>query len=199
MKNKIIVMLVCMFAISLVSAVPQVIFTSVNMTINNGNFSLQGEGINAQDTFPVIGNCSFNYNRQNIPITFSRDIGENSTDVAVLIKALSENQNISDDWKKCITENSMLNATLTQYNNQGLSLSEYTQCKTDVTTCNANIQTMNANNSAASKELDEIKQQRMFLIIGLAILGYGCYYFWNKTKIKPARSPLDGIPSDIKV
>ena len=103
--RKILIFLL-LLVIPFVSAVPQVIFTDLNLTINSSgegmaNFRLLGEGLDAQSSFSTNGNCSFSYSRYNIPMTFSRDFQRNETDMAILLHALSTNANATELFFNC--------------------------------------------------------------------------------------------------
>jgi hypothetical protein len=66
-----------------------------------GNYKILGEGLIAQTTFTIDGNCSFNYQRNQIPMTFSRDVAQNDTDLATLIHALVISNNVTRDYVEC--------------------------------------------------------------------------------------------------
>lgn len=193
--KKILITLMCIAFVSLASAVPQVIFTSVNLSITNGTYKLVGEGLNAQETFAIPANCSFSYERLNIPITFSRDIGENSTDVAILMRALSSNENTTAKWQACVLETANLNATVNNCLTNQKYETNFTQCKTDLGVCTTTQQDKSSQVSSINAELVKVKQQRMYLVIALIAVGLFCYNLYTKTNIKSADSPVRGLPT----
>lgn len=141
MKNKLLICLSMMlFCISFISAVPQVIFSDINMsiwsnqtivgntTVTTGSYSLTSEGLNAVTTFGVNGNCSFSYSRDKIPITFSRDVTQNDTDLATLIHSLAINNNMSRQWQECIVNLSICNNDVGYKGNYSLAKDQLDIC-----------------------------------------------------------------------
>lgn len=190
-----VVILVLLFVGSFVNAVPQVIFSELNISITNGSYSIIGEGLNAQDSFSVNGNCSFNYSRIRIPITFSRDFESNNTDVAVLINALAKNYNISNKWEQCVLEVAHLNSSYTQCAGKAAFESNYTTCMIDFTNCDATRAAYSEQMTAKNAEVSTLRQQQLFLIIGLAVAVFFAFNFYNKNRIKLVDSPLSQLPS----
>jgi len=173
------------------SATPQVIFSSFNLSIGNNTWQISGEGINANDVFT----CGTNYTRNNIPITLSRDFQQNDTDVAVLIHSLANNNNVSRQWEQCIREKIEITNNLTtciastiNYQNYSIKLNELTSCQSSLGTYNTQI-------ADSNKKLADITWQRNALAFVVIALGFVCWNYYNKSKIKTIEGPYKQLPN----
>jgi hypothetical protein len=191
--------IIMLFCISFISAVPQVVFTSINLTINNGTYKIIGEGINAQDNFGVNGNCTFNYERQNIPITFSREIGENSTDIAILIRALASNDNMSAKWQDCMNNLSRVSNNLSICSIDTGYKQNYSDCSYQLITTQSDRDKYQEQITTKNNEINELANLRNILIGACAVLGFLLWNTWNKKNKMMAESPVRGLPSNIKI
>lgn len=202
MRNLMIFAIAISF-ISLAYAVPQVIFTSINMTIE-GNcstivYKIAGEGINAKDssffaTNLNLSNCSMNatYYKENIPITFSRDFVENQTDIAVLISALKINNNISKMWQECVFNLSTCMAGFGYEEN-------YTACLNDLQIFQSSNTEKQNQITSNNTRINELTTQRT-LIGAAAIIGIiAAFYFYRKNKPKIVRSSINELPSSARM
>jgi len=185
-KNKKMKYLSLLFAIVLlsffVSATPYAIFTEVNLTITNGTWWLKGEGIDATDTFSVDENCNFHYERTDIPITFSREIEQNETDVAILLRSLAINSNITIWWHDCISN-------LTECKHDIVYESNYSVCKSNLELCSTSKEDKNKDIIEKNKEIEALKSHRFFLIVIAGICGIAAWKFRKESVVRTARSP----------
>lgn len=179
------------FGICFTSAVPQVVFSSINLSINNGTWQISGEGINAQDSF----SCGVNYTRENIPITLSRDFQQNDTDVAILINALAQNSNASKQWESCLSEKQQVTNNLTICLSNRIEFSNYTEAKAELANCNINLNTYNSQISDSNKQISDITSQRNILALIAVVLAFFAYRFHQQTKVKTVPSPLKQLPT----
>lgn len=198
--KKINLILSCIFSLvlflSFISAVPQVILSSFNLTIYNNTWKINGEGINAVDLISVNGNCTMNYFRQDIPITFTRDFEPNQTDVAVLISALAKNYNISDQWQRCVVEYAQVNKSLTDcLPKAAIADGNYTSLQVSYGSCVTARDQFSKQVSDQNAEVSTLKQTQMFLIVGLVIVAFLAYNFYNKSRVRVIDSPLSQLPS----
>lgn len=198
MKYKLFLLL---FVLSLatVSAVPQVIFSEINLTITNGSYTLKGEGISATDDFPVNGNCTFNYERNNIPMTFSRNFDANDTDVAILIDALADNLNISDQWKSCVVERSNLNASLLSCQTDVGYESNYTECNSQLVSCQSISSERSRSTSEAEERADEMENQRNLAFLAAVVAIVVAFTFYRKANVQTKKSPFDELPGNVRM
>jgi len=203
-KMKYLIILAIIFAglIGSVSATPQVIFSSVNFTIEANSTSLyykiNGEGVSASETFNLnlnVSNASsFNFSlyRSQIPIAFSRDVCEN-LDMAVLIKALSSNLNITEDWRTCVTRLSVCESTRLDAENSSSIKNQLNYCNNAATTKDASI-------TVKDSEIENLKSQRMlFGAVGIAGTGLA-WYFYKKNTPKTLTTPgLSQLPRSQRI
>ena len=203
-KMKYLIILAIIFAglIGNVSATPQVIFSSVNLTIEANSTSLyykiNGEGVSASETFNLnlnVSNASsFNFSlyRSQIPIAFSRDVCEN-LDMAVLIKALSSNLNITEDWRTCVTRLSVCESTRLDAENSSSIKNQLNYCNNAATTKDASI-------TVKDSEIENLKSQRMlFGAVGIAGTGLA-WYFYKKNTPKTLTTPgLSQLPRSQRI
>jgi hypothetical protein len=177
----------------LVSAVPQVIFSSLNLTIDNNGYHLWGEGLEARDTFP--NNQIINYEKYNIPITFSREIYPNSTDSAILMNAIATNLNMTYKWQDCMNQLIDMDINLSLCIQDKGYRGNYLDCQNSLSICNANLNTANA----AVEELKTVKSQRMVLILVCIGLAFAAWTYYNKANVKKVESPYKQFPSEAKL
>lgn len=197
MKKIILTMLFVMAVLTLVSATPQVFFTDINITINNGTLSIRGEGITASDTInvPNVTGCSISYERNKIPITITREIGENNTDVAVLIRALAGNNNITHQWQECVKLQSELNSSLNVCNIDRGYKDNYTVCNNQLIISSNAQQTYTTQIGDKNKEIEQIKQQRL-IFGGIALVcAYLAWHYNRKGQARTTRGPVADLPS----
>lgn len=187
------------FNFSFVSAVPQVIFSEVNISIVNGSYTLKGEGLSATDTFPINGNCSFDYKRDRIPITFSRDLEGNNTDVAILINALNKNINATVMLEKCSRERNEIQTNYTICMLDVGYKGNFTECKDALSGCRNQLDSVNGDTVDKQKELDELKQQRN-ISLGIALVAIaGAVYMYRKNNVQTKRNPFEDLPSNTRM
>lgn len=195
MMKQILFLVFGIFLIGFVSAVPQVVFSNVSVTINvtgsNMTYHIFGEGVDATETIVLnVTNVTstsdlLDYTRTAIPIQFSRDVCGN-LDTAVLINGLAKNNNITQLWQNCIMDFAKCNAT------SDLAL-QYPQVKTSYDSCS---------NALISKqtELDNINSQRTLLIIAAAGGALLAWYFWRQVTPKTVATPgLSGLPRSTRM
>lgn len=189
-----LIMVSLLVSVGLVTAVPQVIFSDINITINSttsgnntvGNYILLGEGLNAATTFVVNGNCSFNYNRANIPLTFSREVAENDTDMATLIRWINENKNMSDQWKECTMN---LSVCMNDVGYKG----NYTQTKNELDICYRARDDYSRQITELNSKVSTLTSWRnMGVIAGIIGIGLAVYFF-RKQMIKTMTNPYSGV------
>jgi hypothetical protein len=194
-----IVLSVLASTISFVSAVPQVIFSEVNVSIVNGTYTLKGEGLSATDTFPVNGNCSFDYKRDKIPITFSRDLEGNNTDVAILINALNKNINATVLLEKCSRERNELQTNYTICMLDVGYKGNFTECTEQLNGCRNQLSSINGDTTEKQTKIDEMEQQRN-ISLGIAVLAIvGAVYMYRKNNVQTKRSAFDDLPSNTRM
>lgn len=197
MKTIITILTLIMF-IGLASAVPQVIFselnisiwsnqsTSGNVTTTTGNYRILGEGLNAQTTFVVNGNCSFSYDRTNIPLTFSREVAQNDTDLSILIHELTINRNITADYIRCRDNLSVC------MNDAGYK-GNYTNAIKDLDICYRARDDFSKQVIEKKDEIANLTTWRnigmAFGIIGIVVAGW----LYNKNRLKVANNPYSGV------
>lgn len=201
MKFKIfLVALICLTFLGLVEAVPQIIVADFNLTIwsnqsgntTNGVYHIIGEGGELQNTFPINGSCNFNYELAKIPLRFSREIAQNETDVAVLIRALTINNNVTYDLIEC-------------KNNLSWCLYD-SGYKANFTTCNTqleiNRQTINDYSQQIKDKNVRITQlnQRMWLAAAVAVIcAIAAVNFYKKSKVRTVKSAFSEFPTGPKI
>jgi hypothetical protein len=182
--------------IGFVSAVPQVIFSDINVSIystvtgntTTGNYRLLSEGLDASTNFGIDGNCTFNYSRTGIPITFSRDIIQNDTDMATLIHALTINNNITQQWQEC---NQNLSICMDDTGYKG----NYTVAKDQLDICYRARDQYSTQINDLNSQINNLTTWRNLGVL-LGIIGMGGFiYLWRKQQIKTAIDPYKTIPS----
>lgn len=200
MKNLIIALIFCMIvftAFAMASTIPQVIFTSFNLTIS-GNctavvYTIHGEGLNANDvvatnylgqdlgnsTFANCSSANFNYTKVDIPITFSRTIETNDTDMAVLIHSLATNNNFSSMWIDCVQN-------LTDVKNN---------CLAQTNALNTIINTDLATSTKKDNTINTLTTHRWILGIIAVGAGIAAIVYYRKSVVKTTKSPLVRFPS----
>lgn len=178
-----------------VSAVPQVIFSNENISIwsnqsgntTTGSFRLWSEGLDATTTFSVIGNCNFSYYRENIPITFSREIVQNETDIATLIHALAINNNITAQWQEC-------NRNLSWCMNDVGYKGNYTQAAAELDTCYRARDAYSTQITDLNNQISSVTSWRnigfIVGIIGIALAAW----LYRKQTLKVITNPYKSIP-----
>lgn len=197
MKTIITILTLVMF-IGLVSAVPQVIFsdinisiwsnqsTSGNVTTTSGNYRLVGEGLSAQTTFVINGNCSFNYDRTNIPLTFSREVSQNDTDLSILIHELTVNRNCTQD---IITCNQNLSVCMNDVGYKG----NYTQKTAELDICYRARDDYSKQVTDMNEKIANLTTWRnigmVVGVIGILLAGWT----YRKNKVGLAESPYSAI------
>lgn len=202
-----VVLLFCMIIfINLASAnvVPQVFFSSVNLTLVNGSMHLWGEGLDARDSFSclysnVTNTTSINYERYNIPLTFSRNIESNQTDVAVLINALNNDNNMTAKWTECMNEVTNAKVNLSVCQEQGAYKENYTSCSNTLVSCQSTSSINAAELNTQKSKVDEVTQQRTVLIVICVALGLIAYNYYNKTNINKVETPFNKFPAFAKM
>ena len=200
-----IILTICalMMFIGLVSAVPQVIFSEVNIsiwsnqsvsgnsTVTTGNYRILGEGLNAQTTFTVNGNCSFIYDRTSIPLTFSREVAQNDTDLSILIHELTVNRNCTRDIIEC---NQNLSTCMNDVGYKG----NYTQKTEELNICYRARDDYSKQVTDLNGKIANLTTWRN-IGIGAGIIGLTmAFWLWNKNRIKTAGDPFSGIPGTSK-
>lgn len=180
---------------SLVSAVPQVIFSDINLTISSsqvnnittGNYRIWGEGIDASTTFVVTGNCSFNYQRTLIPITFSREFAQNESDLATLIHTASIFNNISEVWQQCERNLSICQNDVGYKGNYTIVKNELDSCYRARDDYSNQIKTLN-------EKMDGLTSWRN-MGVGAGILGIGAaIYLFRKQSVKKVTDQYKSVP-----
>lgn len=200
----IMITILLVLSLASVSAVPQVVFTSINLSIVANNtsitYTLSGEGLSATETVPLnmvltnSTNVSLNFSliRNNIPITISRDICGN-TDTAILMNSLANNNNISSMWQDCVKNLSICQTNRVDNVNFSILQQQYQNC---------NTQGVIKDSSITVKDADISNLQSQRLLIGAAAIGAGiaAYYFWRRTSPKTVVSPgLSQLPRNQKI
>lgn len=199
-KNSLIILSMFILTINLVSAVPQVIFSSENITIWSnqtgnstiGNYQILGEGLNAQTTFAVNGNCNFSYTANNIPLIFSREFNQNETDLSLLIHTASIFNNISEAWQACTNNLSVC------MNDVGYK-ANYTLCSTQLDISHANENKYSQDLIACNAKAD---QNMTWAYIGGVAGILGLAAAWNyrkKATVKITKSPMASLPGSVKL
>jgi hypothetical protein len=190
---------------SFVSAVPQVIFSSVNVTLGLTNSSITyrifGEGIDATETLPYALTCidnsttvNFNYTRLAVPIAFSRDICEN-TDVGVLIHALADDGNLSFKYQDCLQKNADMWVNLTMCQS-----SQNTGCESNITQAQNNYQFCQSSLTTSDARVKDLESQRMLLAGAVIVAGVVAWNFWRKNTPKTLPSPaISQLPRGQKI
>lgn len=186
--------------LGIVSATPQVIFSNINLTIEANSTSLyykiNGEGVSASEILSLNLNNATNFNfslyRNQIPITFSRDVCEN-LDVAVLIRALTSNLNITDDWRTCVTRLSVCEGTR-------LDATNSSSIKTQLDYCNNAAVTKDASITTKDLDIKNLESQRLlFGAIGIAGAGLA-WHFYKKNTPKTLTTPgLSQLPRSQRI
>jgi|SRR3972149_11987501 len=206
MKKYLFIVAIAILLLANVAATPQVIFTSINLTISTGNFTIAGEGISATDVITTTGSCNYSYSRTAIPITFSREFTENNTDVATLIHALASNNNFTLKWEACVSKLQELDTNLTICSNDRGYKQNYTDCtkslelvNIDLTSCNSQKNDYMTQVTTINKQLLDAKSNNTYYYILIAALAFGCYHFYNKNKIKTVNSPFSQLPSSARM
>jgi len=200
-KNKLLigVILSFVFCFSLVSAVPQAIFTSVNINVtgsnNSGSYRIWGEGLETTETFTIV-NGSFSYARMNIPITITREVtGCNDTDLGKLLAASANMINFSSKWEACINLNRDLANNLTICQMDVGYKSNYTECNNDRITLQSSLSEKVSQLQTCNNRNKELENQRLICIV-IAALGVGFAIFaYNRNTPKKVISPYAQLPS----
>jgi len=181
--------------ISSVSATPQVFFTSVNLTINDTSYHLWGEGLDAKDNFVA----PINYEKYNIPITIAREMYENESDNAILMRALADNINMSNKWEDCVSDMNELSTNLSICEIDRGYKQNNTACQNDLYACNSDKGVLNQRITTLNEELSNVKTHRMILIVLVIILGIAVYFYHNKFSINKVKSPYAGLPTGARI
>lgn len=176
--------------------IPQVIFTSVNLTITmnstSGYYQIYGEGVNAYEYFSVANSTNFTFKRDNIPITLSRVFKQNDTDVAILLNALALNNNMSLKWEDCKIN---LSTCLTDYGYR----QNYTDCTQGLALRGSEVVNINSQLTTIKDENTTLKSHRLYLGIAAALMGFLAFYFYKKVTPKSIKSPIDQFPSNPRI
>jgi hypothetical protein len=197
MINKNIILVVgLLLSLNFIYAVPQIITTTMNLTIFSnqtgndtlGTYKIYGEGGQLTNTFGVNGICNFSYTLNNIPLIFSRDIQQNETDLATCIRGIATNNNISKMWQECI-----LNLSLCQ-NDVGYK-GNFTQCDIEKDSYKtANIQCTDSKQNI-EEDLKQTKSRMWVAIVAALILAALAWRNYTKITPKFAKNPFEGLPS----
>lgn len=183
--------------LNLASAVPQIFTTNFNLTITgnqtgnttSANYYIYGEGGQMVNTFPVNGICNFSYSINNIPLTFSRDITQNETDLSRLLKMLADgNFNVTRDWQEC-------NRNLTWCMMDTGYKQNYTDCSTQLSICRSQADTYANQITEKNKQITEQTQQKWIAVGAAVIAGILAWNLGRKTRVKTAKLPISELPS----
>ena len=209
MKKTIIFLLLISILPLVMSATPQVVFTSVNMTVmtncSGTYYTIKGEGINANDWFgtplTIAGyngtnaTCTgnFTYVKDLIPITLSRTFENNDTDMAILLHSLATNNNVTQKFLDCQKE-------LTSCNMDYGFRENFTSCQRDVSNMIIERDNQVKNSEEKQTEIEKLKQHRTILfVVALASVGYGVYVYRKNTP-KTVRAPIASqFPSSSRI
>lgn len=192
-------LLLALMLIGLASAVPQIFTTTQNLTIfsnqsgnvTTGYYELVGEGGVLKNTFSVNtlnGSCSFSYNVNNIPLIFSREIKENDTDLATLIRWINDNKNISEEWKACQTNLSWC-MTDTGYK------ANYTQKANELDICYRARDSFSDQVKDLNEKISGLTSWRNIgFVVGIIGIAFSIWTF-RKNQVKKAENPYNKIPT----
>lgn len=194
------IFLVGIIGLNSVNAVPQIITSYTNVSIysnqsgNNslGTFNMFGEGGQLSQTFSIQGSCNFSYNLNNIPLIFSREIQQNETDVAILIRALAVNNNMSQQWQEC---NHNLSICMNDVGYKG----NYTVCSNQLDICHDFTQTSSTENTNLK---EEVKKWKNYAFIGLGIGALCAFAAWNyrkKALVRTIKTPVSSLPGNMRI
>lgn len=182
--------------LNLVSAVPQIFSTDFNVTINStqagnvttGTLNIVGEGGILSQNFPVQGICNFSYSINRVPWVFSREIVQNDTDVAVLIRALTISNNVTKDYLEC-------------RNNLSWCVLD-TGYKQNYTDCSVQLQIQRDNANSYANQLTEknnqisTQTQQKWIAVGAAVIcAVLAWNFSRKSKVKTVKNQFTELPS----
>lgn len=200
MKYKILLLMFLIIAfLAMVSATPQVILTEINLSIyaqnNTITWKIIGEGISATDSFSI----STNYSRDKIPITFSRDIDQNNTDVAVLIRALAQNNNVSNNWENCVISLADTQKNLSICEEDIGYKSNYTDCQTSLSSSRNSEKDSQDKITSLTDEVKGLKNMRLILGAAAIILGLVAWTFYRRANVKTINSPMKQLPSSARI
>lgn len=193
-----------------VMAIPQVIFSSFNITIDatseNITYTVINEGVEATETLPItltndtnLSEWTFHYFRDAIPVTFSRDVCEN-LDTGVLINALVNTNNISQYWIACVQEKENCTMQLGAYQVDSGYKDNYTDATNKLNDLKVSIASKEGDAAIKDKEISNLKFHRMVLIGIVLVAGYIAYSSWRKVTPKTLDSPgLSQLPRHTKM
>lgn len=190
--------MILLLSLSFISAVPQIVTTNFNLTIwsnqsgniTEGNYKILGEGGQLTNGFGVTGNCSFNYNLNNIPLIFSRDFEKNDTDLAVLIKWINNNKNATEQWKDCI-----LNLSICA-NDVGYK-GNYTEKVAELDICYRARDAYSTQITSLNDQIANLTTWRNFGV-GAGIGGVlVAFWLYRKQNVKKAENYYDSVPSGV--
>lgn len=198
-----------MLFMGLVSATPQVFFSSLNATIvgqtsvngsTNVTYHLWGESVDVTETFVVGTNYSFNFTRQNIPLQLSREMNCAEGDVAVLIHALAISNNMSDKWENCMNMSRDLLVQNLEMKDNIAYKDNYTTIKSQYDLLAQQTQDKNSQIDSLNTQVKDLGSQRWMIGFIAAALAGTTYYFWRKTTPKFVASPgLSQLPRSQRV
>lgn len=193
MKNILIFISLILLTMLTVNAVPQAIFSYTNITITGngtfGNYHLWGEGVDATETFAMAsGNCTFSYLKYQIPVTFSRDFGDNETDFAFLLNELRISRNATNLWVSCIQN-------LTECKHDLDYESNYSTCSYQLDSCTSARDVSGNDITNKNDEISTLKQHRLILGVIATICALAAWNFYNKQRVRTIQSPMNKLPS----
>jgi len=204
MKTLILFLIFGIFAMSLVSAVPQVIFTNFNLSIvltpSNLSYRIIGEGVDLKESI-ILNLSSINLSatptiasmgRDNVPLQFSRDVCENP-DMAVLIRALSTTNNITQQWMDCVVK-------YAECNKSTIFAGNYTTVKAQYDSClMASSSQQNSINDKDTR-IKDLESQRLLVGGVAALCAFFAWHFWKKSTPRVLDTPsLSQLPRSQRV
>lgn len=187
-----------LLSLTLVSAVPQAVFSNVNIKVtgsnNTGTYRIWGEGLDTSETFSMNntnGTCVFSYERDSIPMQITRDItGCNDTDLGVLLNTLRYSINFTNKWEDCIKLNGQVYNNLTICQLDVGYRANYTQCESDLNSIQqTSMSTSESLKTCNTRNNDLTSQRNIILIIAAACVIFAVYSF-NKNTPKKLISPM---------